>query len=273
MGPLGQKEHPLTTTQTTAACTIAALFWSAGVTLIDPRTGVGVLLCLIGIATTFWLFWTPLKAIPRTKARLWPWIGIVLLLIEAGFPAYMLYAKSEPSLDQAIQLACDWVEPPAPTSEKVHEIQLILGMGGVPTVQPFLDTLESPTYTYRCRFNNLSTVATANVTADMKLDFEETIKSDSGTKSGAIIASYVVDTPKITLGAGKFIDIYLRNRSPAFAILSLPTMATGQAAGSDKVQTFKLMPSQRTAFSMPPFDRPEPPKAAHVPPPVPKPIH
>jgi hypothetical protein len=185
----------------------------------------------------------------------------------------MLYAKGEPSLDQAIQLTCDWVQVPARTAEKVHELQLIAGMGFAPTMQPFLDTKESPTFTYRCRFSNLGAISAANVSTDIALVFEEVIKSDNRTTSGSVIGTYTVDTPNITVGAGQSVDIYLRNYSPFFATLALPTIATGQVVGSDKVQTFKLMPSQRTAFSMPPFDRPELPKPANVPLPVPRPIH
>jgi hypothetical protein len=88
-----QKEHPLASVQAMAAFAVAALFWTLGVSLIDPRAEVGVLLCAIGTAATIWLFWSQLTAIPKSNFRSWPWLGMVLLIIEVSIPAYLLYAK------------------------------------------------------------------------------------------------------------------------------------------------------------------------------------
>ena len=210
--------------------------------------------------------WEFARAFSKRRAIIQSWTVTAALL--AAFLLGWLYWALAPtdtrSLDQAIQLTCDWVQVPARTAEKVHEIQLMAGKGGVPTVQPYLDIKESPTYTYRCRFTNLSSISAANVTADMPLIFEKVIKSEDGTTSGAVVATYTVDTPNIIVGAGQSVDIYLRNRSPFFAALALPTSATGQVVGSDRIQTFKLMPSQRAAFTMPPFERQEPSKPATV---------
>jgi hypothetical protein len=90
-----QKEHPLTTTQTLAAFTAAALFWGVGVTMIDPHIGVGILLCIIGFAATFWLFWASIKIMPHTHIGSWPWLGLALLLIEVTVPGYIFYARAD----------------------------------------------------------------------------------------------------------------------------------------------------------------------------------
>jgi hypothetical protein len=58
--------------------------------------------------------------------------------ILLGWLYWALAPTDTRSLDQAIQLTCDWVQVPARTAEKVHEIQLIAGKGGVPTVQTYL---------------------------------------------------------------------------------------------------------------------------------------
>jgi hypothetical protein len=102
--------------------------------------------------------WEFARAFSKRRAIIQGWTVTAALL--AAFLLGWLYWALAPtdtrSLDQAIQLICDWVQVPARTAEKVHEIQLIAGKGGVPTVQPYLDIKESPTYTYRCRFTNLS---------------------------------------------------------------------------------------------------------------------
>ncbi len=87
-------EHPLLKIETLAALAIVA-FWLAGVTMIDPRPGVGVFLCAIGIILTIWLFWAPLRRISSNSIRAWPWLGIGLLGIEFLVPSYMLYVKAE----------------------------------------------------------------------------------------------------------------------------------------------------------------------------------
>lgn len=88
-------EYPLATPQSLAAFTVAALFWGVGVAMIDPRIGVGVLLCAIGVAATSWLFWASIKSIPRTPARSWPWLGLGLLVLEISIPTYMVYARAD----------------------------------------------------------------------------------------------------------------------------------------------------------------------------------
>jgi hypothetical protein len=84
----------------------------------------------------------------------------------------------------------------------------------------------------------LGATSIVNVAADMALSFMESIKSGDGTRSGAIIATYKVDTPLIALESGKTFDFYVRSYSPVYAGLTLPAVASGQVVGSNKVQTF-----------------------------------
>lgn len=86
--------HPLTKTQHQSAFTIAALFWGVGVAMIDPRMGVGILLCAIGIAGTLWLYWSDLLRTRSQSWRAWPWLGIVVIIIEIVIPCWLLVSKS-----------------------------------------------------------------------------------------------------------------------------------------------------------------------------------
>jgi hypothetical protein len=94
------------------------------------------------------------------------------------------------------------------------------------------------TFLLRSCYVGTATTSIVNVAADMALSFMESIKSGDGTRSGAIIATYKVDTPLIALESGKTFDFYVRNYSPVYAGLTLPAVASGQVVGSDKVQTF-----------------------------------
>lgn len=76
-----------------AAFTVAALFWSVGVTMIDPQTGIGILLCIVGIGCTVWLYSGAFIGMPKTPVRDWPWIAILLVFFELLIPSYLLYAK------------------------------------------------------------------------------------------------------------------------------------------------------------------------------------
>lgn len=88
------EEHPLTRTQHTSAFTVAALFWGVGVTMIDPRIGIGALLCVIGISGTLWLYSGDLRRMPQTPYRKWPWIALLFISIEIFVPGYLLYVRA-----------------------------------------------------------------------------------------------------------------------------------------------------------------------------------
>ena len=180
--------------------------------------------------------------------------------------------ESSKSLDLTVQLSCEWSQLPTVVPQhKLYELQLILGMGGAftsfsqqPGTQINLVSPDAPTYAYRCRFSNLGPSSIVNLAVEMPMSFMESIKSSDGTRSGAVIATYKVDTPLIVLESGKTFDFYVRNYSPVYANMALPTVAFGQVVGSDKLETFRLIPSQAVGFGMPPFERSQPPKPANV---------
>jgi hypothetical protein len=207
---------------------------------------------------------------------------LVAAIVVAGILLFKLVTLAKPiSLDQTVQFSCEWSQlPTVMPQHKLYELELVYGIGGAfiaysqqPGAPANLINPDAPTYTYRCRFHNLGTASLVNVATEMTLLFMESVKSSDGTKSGAVLASYNVDTPLITLGAGEIFDFYVRNYSAVYANIALPTTATGQIVGSDAFQTFRLIQSQATRFGMPPFDRQDPAKPANVPLPVPRPTH
>ena len=87
-----REKHPLITTQALGAFTVAGLFW-AGLTMLDAHPGVGAALCLIGIGCTVSVYFKPIKQMPKTLPRRWPWVGLALLLIELLLPGYLLSTR------------------------------------------------------------------------------------------------------------------------------------------------------------------------------------
>jgi len=83
------KQHPGEATRVLAALA-AMVFWAAGVSLIDPRFGIGAFLCAISV----WLYWSDLLSIPSRPLRMWPWLGIIIIVIEIIVPGWLLMSKS-----------------------------------------------------------------------------------------------------------------------------------------------------------------------------------
>jgi hypothetical protein len=86
-----EKDHLLTSPRILAALTVAGVFWTAGITMIDQREGVAISLCSICVGVTLWIFWPSLKANPFTERK--SCLGFVLLILEVCLPVYMLYYK------------------------------------------------------------------------------------------------------------------------------------------------------------------------------------
>jgi hypothetical protein len=130
--------------------------------------------------------------------------------------------ESSKSLDLTVQFSCEWSQLPTVVPQKLYELQLILGMGGAftsfsqqPGTQINLVSPDAPTYAYRCRFSNLGPSSIVNLAVEMPMS---SMESSDGTRSGAVIATYKVDTPLIVLESGKTFDFYVRNNSPFMPI-------------------------------------------------------
>jgi hypothetical protein len=110
MEPSAQ-DHPLTKLQHLAAFAVAALFWGVGVTMIDPRIGVGVVLCLIGITCTVWIYWADLLSVRTKPWQAWPWLGILIIAVEILVPGWLLLSKAWGNETASVSIAADppWI--------------------------------------------------------------------------------------------------------------------------------------------------------------------
>jgi len=71
------------------------LFWGVGVTLIDAHIGVGIFLCIVGIAATVWIYWSDILQMSNSNFSKWPWLGMAVFFIEIAVPGYILLARAD----------------------------------------------------------------------------------------------------------------------------------------------------------------------------------
>ncbi len=92
--------HPLQGGKLLASLT-AMVFWGTGVTLMDPRLGLGVILCSVSVIYTVWLYFGALKNMRIRNPKTWPALCLFLLVIQISIPGYILYSKAEDKKDMA----------------------------------------------------------------------------------------------------------------------------------------------------------------------------
>lgn len=214
---------------------------------------------------------------------------IILMVLGAlifcgGAAWYFWPGKSEASpeispLDGAIQITSDLSEYPTILPQhKIFEFQLndsftfegsaflswSLPAGAA---LPRRDPTFSPSGGLRLRISNYGKVALINATVIFPVYFKEIEKTENGIRSGKVIKASTATTNPFSIGAGDFIEIYALNYSTsAFAELMIPQTAQGFAPGSEKQETFKLIPSISMGMGLLPFVPKSPPES---PPPVP----
>jgi hypothetical protein len=204
---------------------------------------------------------------------------IVCAIGFAGFAAFYFWpGKAEAPaieaspLDGTIQISCEnSAYPTVVPPNKMYELQLnnrFMKDGGsfiwwtfpAGTTLPTRDQAVSPIDGQRCRISNYGKIAIINVTVTFPVDFRAADKMENGTKSGDIQKSAAVTTPPFSIGPGEFVDIYAMNYSTdTFAALSIPSTARGFTVGSDKLETFKLIPPFLSGTILPPFTPKSPP--------------
>jgi hypothetical protein len=86
-------DHPIARPAPMAALACMGI-WGLGVTLIDPRVGLGIIICLLGIGLTIWLYAKAFVSMKTQPIRSWPWFGLFLLLTEITIPGYMVATKA-----------------------------------------------------------------------------------------------------------------------------------------------------------------------------------
>ncbi len=128
------------------------------------------------------------------------------------------------------------------------------------TAAPTRDPSLYPIYGLRLRISNYGKTPIINATVTFPIQYLEVIKIEKGIQSGKIIKSVSATTNPFSIGPGENIDIYAMNYSTdAFAEVLIPQTAEGYAAGSDKRETFRLIPPVLAARGLPPFVPKSPP--------------
>jgi hypothetical protein len=166
---------------------------------------------------------------------------------------------------QKIQLNCAWSQlPKVAPQNKWYELELIDGTlsSFVPfahqpgTAIDMLSSGDAPPYAYLCRFSNFGPSAILNFEAELAVLFKKVVPQENGTRSGQVLGPpHTVTTPPISLGNGEKFDFYVRNYSPFYAEVILPTTARDQVVGNDQAHQFELVPTLPKRFRIPPFVR------------------
>jgi hypothetical protein len=167
---------------------------------------------------------------------------------------------------QQVQLSCEWSQIPKLAPQNgIYELELI-GSGRAEFVSSSLAPGTemntpapgvAPSYSYLCRFLNLGAAAIVNFEAEFAGHFMKVVREEHSTKSGETVGPpFKVITPRTSVGAGDKFEFYIRNYSPFYAQVDLPTTARDKVVGNDPGNVFGLTPTQRRGFSMPPFERP-----------------
>jgi hypothetical protein len=136
---------------------------------------------------------------------------------------------------------------------------------------PPRDQSVMPNYGVRLRIQNFGKIAVVNTRIAFPIEFMAILKNDNGISSGEVIKSTALTTIPFSIGPGEVVDIYAMNYSAdAFAKVLTPQTAQGYLPGSDKLETFKLIPPTFSGMVMEPF-APKPKPRLPESPPVPLP--
>jgi len=111
---------------------------------------------------------------------------------------------------------------------------------------------DFPTQAFLCRVSNLSTASVLNANALIAVNFRS-----GPMASDEVIYSRAISMPSMNLsGSPGIFEFYARNYSREYYVeVTLPATASGQIAGSDQRQTFKLATGVLSGFILPPFKR------------------
>jgi hypothetical protein len=258
----------------TAAFTFLALAFP---NMTRSFTIPGALACFV---LTVYFIWPEIRDFHKNRRkRVIALIGMIICALGlAGFAALYFWpqqseivAEGSP-LDGAIQITGDPSQYPTVLPQnKIFELQLnnrftteggaFLGWSlpaGSPL--PSRDPSIAPSNGVRLRVSNYGKLASINMRVAFPVDFRAVIRTQTGTSSGDIVKSTTLTTNPFSIGPGELVDIYAMNYSTdAFATVVIPQTAQGFAPGSDKQETFKLIPPFLGGMSMPPFVPKSPP--------------
>jgi hypothetical protein len=173
-------------------------------------------------------------------------------------------------LDQTILLDCQFSSLPAAVPPGgLYHMQLTgtdADYGFAINAQPVGSIINwgdpAPHYAYFCQLTNYGATPVLNVEADMQVEYLEAIKHSTGNRSGDVVLSKTLTTPRIYLGTGdkNTAGFYYQNRSPYWVRVSFPKEIRVQAVGTNQWQSVTLVPPPRfPGFSIAPFTPPEQP--------------
>lgn len=203
------------------------------------------------------------------RRRMVPLTGMIVtgILFVAFAGWYFWPGKTEAHaspLDGTIQIAAEMAQYPTVVPQhQVFELQLnnhfSMEGGGflvwtypAGTTLPTRDPAVFPSTGSRLRITNYGKTAIVNARVTFPIVFRAAEKTDNGTKSGGIIKSTSLTTLPFSIGPGEIVDVYAMNYSTdAFATILIPQTADGFAVGSDKQETFKLIPSMFAGSAFP----------------------
>jgi hypothetical protein len=251
--------------------------------LVHSGVAIGVILILLGSVLVLHS-----AVAARQRHQMWPIVGMAFFGI--GFlgcvawyfwPSKIEAGAEKSPLDGEIQIASDPAQYPTVVPQNTFfELQLnnhfMMAGGAFLTSSqpagsslPLRDPSIFPSNGIRLRISNYGKLAIVNARVTFPIEFMAIQKIDNGIRSGEVIKSSTVTTNPFSIGPGEIVDIYAINYSTdAFAQVMIPQTAQGYAPGSDKEETFKLIPSTFAGMGMLPFVPKFPPVLS---PPIPLP--
>ena len=164
------------------------------------------------------------------------------------------------TLDNTIGFECAWSAPPSHYREDktlfIVDFQAVPVTGINPNQQvagpmsfrrsaePFKASDHYSNVWYRCNITNYGTQPVRNLRAKFPVLFQEAEVTETGTKSGKIVASGHALTPSIDLGTGPAGSdyFYFANASVVYIQVAVPTTAVLQTLADDELRVVKLVP-------------------------------
>jgi hypothetical protein len=136
---------------------------------------------------------------------------------------------------------------------------------------------DYPDQVYKCILTNHGNAPLFRASVELAVTWINSIKTENGTKSGDVIATYTAQSPAIDLGVSSKNEdyFYLVNLSEGLVSIPFPKTATVFSAGTDNPQKIKLIPPttmvpEIALFPPAPKSLPAPPPPTPTPPNTPE---
>jgi hypothetical protein len=194
--------------------------------------------------------------------------------------------QTSSSLDQTISLECYWSRLPTTMPEyslyywefaggddPIAGLLSTSGTSGAPLKFDFSKPENGPDHFNECKAVNYGHDPIIRFQANFQILFRKAVPNanGNGTSSGEVIKSIDMPNPPLRLGTGdkNNFSFYMRNRTPYWITIVVPTVASVQLVGSDTLQEVRLIePStpDRGYPYLPPWTPPAPSTTPPAPP-------